>query len=172
MANGETGGNPQVRSSTTGGARVCAVNASTSGSGLDEGELAGDARVGVATEKSSRRGVKHCQFHEGRAIVSKRNTVRAQTFYSLSYHSPDNRALARECKDVNIDRVYIGSCTGGKTKDFLAAARQKREVKLQEELESLKESLMIERKILAKVSMERDKLTMLHDEKDSALEVG
>ncbi|XP_048437179.1 3-isopropylmalate dehydratase large subunit, chloroplastic-like [Pyrus x bretschneideri] len=29
-------------------------------------------------------------------------------------HSPDNRALARECKDVKIDRVYIGSCTGGK----------------------------------------------------------
>ncbi|GMN53308.1 hypothetical protein TIFTF001_022447 [Ficus carica] len=38
-------------------------------------------------------------------------------------HSPDNRALARECKDVKIDRVYIGSCTGGKTEDFFAAAK-------------------------------------------------
>lgn len=38
-------------------------------------------------------------------------------------HSPDNRALARECRDVKIDRVYIGSCTGGKTTDFLNAAR-------------------------------------------------
>ncbi len=38
-------------------------------------------------------------------------------------HSPDNRALARECKDVKINRVYIGSCTGGKTTDFLNAAR-------------------------------------------------
>ncbi|XP_047311764.1 3-isopropylmalate dehydratase large subunit, chloroplastic-like isoform X1 [Impatiens glandulifera] len=38
-------------------------------------------------------------------------------------HSPDNRALARECKDVKIDRVYIGSCTGGKYEDFLAAAK-------------------------------------------------
>ncbi|KAJ8623650.1 hypothetical protein MRB53_032180 [Persea americana] len=38
-------------------------------------------------------------------------------------HSPDNRALARECKDVKIDGVYIGSCTGGKTEDFLAAAK-------------------------------------------------
>ncbi|GAB2285653.1 hypothetical protein Dimus_020094, partial [Dionaea muscipula] len=166
MASGETGGNPQVRSSTTGGARVCAVNASTSGSGLDEGELAGDARVGVgfegnsftswfylgpnvqflfkvvntATEKSSRRGVKHCQFHGGRAIVgigSRRVEekygkstdillikVRAALFSLICcYHSPDNRALARECKDVKIDRVYIGSCTGGKTEDFLAAAR-------------------------------------------------
>ncbi|KAL0433200.1 UNVERIFIED_CONTAM: 3-isopropylmalate dehydratase large subunit, chloroplastic [Sesamum latifolium] len=37
-------------------------------------------------------------------------------------HSPDNRALARECKDVKIDRVYIGSCTG-KTEDFMAAAK-------------------------------------------------
>ncbi|MBD3560279.1 3-isopropylmalate dehydratase, partial [Planktothrix sp. FACHB-1355] len=38
-------------------------------------------------------------------------------------HSPDNRALARECRDVKIDRVYIGSCTGGKTSDFVSAAR-------------------------------------------------
>lgn len=38
-------------------------------------------------------------------------------------HSPDNRALARECSDVKIDRVYIGSCTGGKTTDFVNAAR-------------------------------------------------
>lgn len=38
-------------------------------------------------------------------------------------HSPDNRALARECKDVKIDRVYIGSCTGGKTEDFMAVAK-------------------------------------------------
>ena len=27
-------------------------------------------------------------------------------------HSPDNRKTARECADVAIDRVYIGSCTG------------------------------------------------------------
>ena len=38
-------------------------------------------------------------------------------------HSPDNRALARECSDVKINRVYIGSCTGGKTSDFLNAAK-------------------------------------------------
>lgn len=38
-------------------------------------------------------------------------------------HSPENRALARECSDIRTDRVYIGSCTGGKTEDFLAAAR-------------------------------------------------
>lgn len=38
-------------------------------------------------------------------------------------HSPDNRDLARNCRDVKIDRVYIGSCTGGKTSDFVNAAR-------------------------------------------------
>ena len=38
-------------------------------------------------------------------------------------HSPDNKALARECSDVKINRVYIGSCTGGKSSDFLHAAQ-------------------------------------------------
>lgn len=38
-------------------------------------------------------------------------------------HCPDNHALARECNNVKIDRVYIGSCTGGKTEDFMAAAK-------------------------------------------------
>ncbi len=38
-------------------------------------------------------------------------------------HSPDRRATARELADVAVDRVYIGSCTGGKMADFIAAAR-------------------------------------------------
>jgi 3-isopropylmalate/(R)-2-methylmalate dehydratase large subunit len=38
-------------------------------------------------------------------------------------HSPDNRKTAHECSSVPIDRVYIGSCTGGKTEDFMAAAQ-------------------------------------------------
>ncbi|KAK9810240.1 hypothetical protein WJX72_007102 [[Myrmecia] bisecta] len=38
-------------------------------------------------------------------------------------HSPDNRKTARECSGTKIDRVYIGSCTGGKTEDFFAAAQ-------------------------------------------------
>jgi len=37
-------------------------------------------------------------------------------------HSPGRRATARELSDVRIDRAYIGSCTGGKTTDFIAAA--------------------------------------------------
>jgi len=35
---------------------------------------------------------------------------------------PGNRKLAREMSDVKLDRAYIGSCTGGKTSDFLAFA--------------------------------------------------
>jgi 3-isopropylmalate/(R)-2-methylmalate dehydratase large subunit len=37
-------------------------------------------------------------------------------------HSPGNRAAAADLEDVRIDRSYIGSCTGGKTTDFVAAA--------------------------------------------------
>jgi 3-isopropylmalate/(R)-2-methylmalate dehydratase large subunit len=35
---------------------------------------------------------------------------------------PGHRKLAREMGDVVLDRAYIGSCTGGKTSDFLAFA--------------------------------------------------
>ena len=47
-------------------------------------------------------------------------------------HSPDNRATARECRDVTIDRAYIGSCTGGKITDmiFAAAILEGRQVKV------------------------------------------
>jgi len=37
-------------------------------------------------------------------------------------HSPDNRDTARNCRDVKLDRAYIGSCTGGKITDMLFAA--------------------------------------------------
>lgn len=43
--------------------------------------------------------------------------------YVAAPHSPDNRKTAAECSDKKIDRVYIGSCTGGKTEDFMAAAK-------------------------------------------------
>ncbi len=48
-------------------------------------------------------------------------------------HCPDRRALARELTDVKLDRSYIGSCTGGKTTDFMAAAHvlNGREVKVE-----------------------------------------
>ena len=37
-------------------------------------------------------------------------------------HSPDNRKNAADAGDIKIDRAYIGSCTGGKITDFIAAA--------------------------------------------------
>jgi len=38
-------------------------------------------------------------------------------------HSPDNYATARAVAGTKIDQAYIGSCTGGKLSDFVAAAR-------------------------------------------------
>ena len=35
---------------------------------------------------------------------------------------PGNRRTAREMTDMKLDRAYIGSCTGGKTSDFIAFA--------------------------------------------------
>ncbi|GAB4847660.1 Kinesin-like protein KIN-14E [Ancistrocladus abbreviatus] len=48
--------------------------------------------------------------------------------------------------------------------------KRQQEVKLREELEGLKESLMLERQIFAKISNERDKLKLLYDDKDSAFQ--
>ncbi len=38
-------------------------------------------------------------------------------------HSPENVDFAENLSDVKVDRVYIGSCTGGKLTDFMSAAR-------------------------------------------------
>jgi 3-isopropylmalate/(R)-2-methylmalate dehydratase large subunit len=37
-------------------------------------------------------------------------------------HSPDNKDTARNCREVKLDRAYIGSCTGGKITDMIFAA--------------------------------------------------
>ncbi|MCA9482278.1 MAG: 3-isopropylmalate dehydratase large subunit [Nitrospina sp.] len=69
-----------------------------------------------------------------KSYIIEHSDADANYFYRRSYeadkmepvvakpHSPDNRALARECHDVKLDRSYIGSCTGGKLTDFIAAA--------------------------------------------------
>ncbi|MCK5844785.1 MAG: 3-isopropylmalate dehydratase large subunit [Victivallales bacterium] len=38
-------------------------------------------------------------------------------------YSPDNVKPVSECSEMKIDRSYIGSCTGGKITDFIAAAK-------------------------------------------------
>ena len=47
-------------------------------------------------------------------------------------HSPDNRATAHECQDVQLDRAYVGSCTGGKITDmiFVASVLESKQVKI------------------------------------------
>ncbi|MBE7560563.1 3-isopropylmalate dehydratase large subunit [bacterium] len=47
-------------------------------------------------------------------------------------HSPDHRDTARNLRGTKLDRAYIGSCTGGKLEDFVAAATilQGREVRI------------------------------------------
>ena len=59
-------------------------------------------------------GAKYCASYEFDAAALEPTVAQP--------HSPDKRALARELKDVKLDRAYIGSCTGGKTTDFVAAA--------------------------------------------------
>lgn len=38
-------------------------------------------------------------------------------------HSPDNKATVSEVKNTPLTQAYIGSCTGGKISDFIAAAK-------------------------------------------------
>ena len=47
-------------------------------------------------------------------------------------HSPDNRDTAHNCRDVKLDRAYVGSCTGGKISDmiFVAALLKDKQVKI------------------------------------------
>ena len=40
-----------------------------------------------------------------------------------SPHSPDNQSTVLEKRNTNLNRAYIGSCTGGKITDFIAAAQ-------------------------------------------------
>ncbi len=37
-------------------------------------------------------------------------------------HSPDNKDTAHNCRDVRLDRAYVGSCTGGKITDMIMVA--------------------------------------------------
>jgi 3-isopropylmalate/(R)-2-methylmalate dehydratase large subunit len=47
-------------------------------------------------------------------------------------HSPDNTDTAHNCRDVKLDRAYIGSCTGGKITDmiFVASVLDGKQVKI------------------------------------------
>ena len=64
-------------------------------------------------------------YSDGEAEYLSVTTIDAKTLEPTVAcpHSPDKTAKAREVSDVAIDRSYIGSCTGGKTADLLAAAK-------------------------------------------------
>jgi 3-isopropylmalate/(R)-2-methylmalate dehydratase large subunit len=64
------------------------------------------------------------------AELDKDQTFTFDKVYDLSkleptvamHPNPGNRALAKTLEYVRLDRAYIGSCTGGKTSDFVAFA--------------------------------------------------
>src|SRR2546430_6759180 len=57
-----------------------------------------------------------------RFLAEKRYDARRLEPTVAKPHSPDNRALARELKDVKLTRAYIGSCTGWKITDLINSA--------------------------------------------------
>lgn len=58
------------------------------------------------------------------AVVAKEYVFEVDKFEPAvaSPHSPANYAPAKDCGKIKLDRAYIGSCTGGKITDFMAAA--------------------------------------------------
>ena len=48
--------------------------------------------------------------------------VSALTSVIARPHSPDNVVAVTQLENIAISQAYIGSCTGGKTDDFIAAA--------------------------------------------------
>jgi 3-isopropylmalate/(R)-2-methylmalate dehydratase large subunit len=67
--------------------------------------------------------------YEGVTPDREQNFIYDQTFDLSSleptvamHPDPGNRAKAKELGHIKLDRAYVGSCTGGKTSDFLAFA--------------------------------------------------
>jgi len=94
--------------------------------GGKNGVIAADDKT---VEYVTARGVKKdaCKFFKSDAdakyILKKEYNVAKLEPTVACPHSPGNKALARKLKDQKIDRAYVGSCTGGKITDFIAAAR-------------------------------------------------
>ena len=52
-----------------------------------------------------------------------RNSILSKLEPTVAMHpDPGQRELAKKLDKIGLDRAYIGSCTGGKTSDFLAFA--------------------------------------------------
>ncbi|GBR75531.1 3-isopropylmalate dehydratase large subunit [Candidatus Termititenax persephonae] len=63
-------------------------------------------------------------YSDADANYARTLTYQAEDFVPLvaKPYLPSNVAPARDCQDVLIQQAYIGSCTGGKYEDFVAAA--------------------------------------------------
>ena len=64
-----------------------------------------------------------CDSNEQSSFVYDKKFDLSELEPTVACHpNPGNRKLARELGEIELDRAYIGSCTGGKTSDFLAFA--------------------------------------------------
>jgi 3-isopropylmalate/(R)-2-methylmalate dehydratase large subunit len=80
-------------------------------------------------ERTKRNGTKakyeplFCDGDDGQKFVYDKKFDLSKLEPTVACHpNPGNRKLAKELGSVTLDRAYIGSCTGGKTSDFLAFA--------------------------------------------------
>ncbi len=85
----------------------------------------------IAPDKTTRNFLRHRTRHPYPEVLGDEDATYVEE-YSLDTtdmapkvaqpHSPDNVVDAEVLKDTRVDRCYIGSCTGGKTEDFIRAA--------------------------------------------------
>jgi 3-isopropylmalate/(R)-2-methylmalate dehydratase large subunit len=92
--------------------------------GAKNGIMAPDDRALAYVRARSTRPFEPVQGDPDAAVESERRYDARQLEPCVAEpHAPSNCVPARQRADVAVDRAYIGSCTGGKLTDFLAAAR-------------------------------------------------
>ncbi len=79
-----------------------------------------DERCAKAGTKASYSEVR--DTGDGQYVYTKSFDLRQMEPSVAKPHRPDQLALVRELRGEKIDRAYVGSCTGGKVTDFVAAA--------------------------------------------------
>jgi 3-isopropylmalate/(R)-2-methylmalate dehydratase large subunit len=93
--------------------------------GAKNGIIAPDAvTLAYVKERNVSGKAFQCLYSDPDAEYFSRRSYRAEELVPCVAlaHSPDKYAAAKDCGDHKLDRAYIGSCTGGKITDFIAAA--------------------------------------------------
>ena len=92
--------------------------------GAKNGIVAPDAKVVEYLKSRTARKFDLIQGDESAPVAGERcyNGAKLEP-YVAQPHLPSNCVPARELRAVKLDRVYVGSCTGGKLSDFLMVAR-------------------------------------------------